>query len=92
MGAESSGHGTDRTHTLKGVSHCPIAVRATFGRQRRAGMIIIERKELGYTWEVHHHVRGVIAKGSAVDYIDAVSQAEEAEWREVREKEVQSCS
>ena len=55
-------------------------------------MIVIERKELGYTWEVHHHVRGVIAKGSAVDYIDAVSQAEEAEWREVREKEVQSCS
>ena len=55
-------------------------------------MIIIERKELGYTWEVHHHVRGVIAKGSAVDYIDAVRQAEVVEWREVRGKEVPSCS
>jgi len=55
-------------------------------------MIVIERKDFGYTWEVHHHVRGIVGRGSAVDYIEAVRQAEAVEWTEVREKEIKPCS
>ena len=55
-------------------------------------MIVIERKDLGYTWEVHDRRRGVVGRGSAVDYIEAVRQAEAVEWTEVREKEVRQCS
>jgi hypothetical protein len=50
-------------------------------------MIVIERKEIGYTWEVHHHTGGLVGRGSSVNYIEAVKQAEEIEWREVRQQE-----